>query len=62
MHQPKTTESANALKERKMRNKNEALQQFRRGFPWKLSAIFLKNIGKGTKGFDKIVRKLAKLQ
>ena len=37
---------------RKMRNKNEALQQIRRGFPWKLSAIFLKNIGNSTQGFQ----------
>jgi thermostable 8-oxoguanine DNA glycosylase len=32
--------------------KNEALQQIRRGFSWKLSAIFLKNIGNYTQGFQ----------
>ena len=37
---------------RKMRNKNEALKQIRRGFHWKLSAIFLKNIGNSTQGFQ----------
>ena len=37
---------------RKMRNKNEALQQNRRDYPWKLSANFLKNIGNSTQGFQ----------